>query len=193
MCSDCWKTSFKSKTVQKESFRPPFSKGGRFQRQSLWPPIAMGGTLLFAPRARTKRKKRSHELMYQFMTCRPAADAVIKLAWWRAHVILLAKWRVRIFQAFIHSSFASANNTSLCNLLGHTLFFDRLNTLVFQQVCFFAPSRITFFVLCSNNLDWIIFSRNGAGRRAARQAKPAPLLQVFFPKRIVVIYEGIRQ
>ena len=57
-----------------ESFRPPFSKGGRFQRQSLWPPIAMGGTLLFAPRARTKRKKRSHELMYQFMTCRPAAD-----------------------------------------------------------------------------------------------------------------------
>ena len=57
-----------------ESFRPPFSKGGRFQWQSLWPPIAMGGTLLFAPRARIKRKKRSHELMYQFMTCRPAAD-----------------------------------------------------------------------------------------------------------------------
>ena len=51
-----------------------FTTGGRFQRQSLWPPIAMGGTLLFAPRARTKRKKRSHELMYQFMTCRPAAD-----------------------------------------------------------------------------------------------------------------------
>ena len=42
-----------------------FTTGGRFQRQSLWPPIAMGGTLLFAPRARTKRKKRVR---------RPAAD-----------------------------------------------------------------------------------------------------------------------
>ncbi len=29
----------------KQSFRPPFSKGGGFQRQRLWPPSADGGTL----------------------------------------------------------------------------------------------------------------------------------------------------
>ena len=31
--------------LQKQSFRPPFSKGGGFQRQRLWPPSADGGTL----------------------------------------------------------------------------------------------------------------------------------------------------
>ena len=31
----------------RKSFRPPFSKGGGFQRQRLWPPSADGGTLLY--------------------------------------------------------------------------------------------------------------------------------------------------
>ena len=75
--SECRKTSFKSKTVPKRErkvFARLFQKAADSKGRAFGCFPQKAEPNLFAPRARTKRKKRSHELMYQFMTCRPAAD-----------------------------------------------------------------------------------------------------------------------